>query len=310
MPQDSEHYDIIGDIHGEYPALTGLLDGLGYRKTNGTWQHPQRRAVFVGDFIDRGRHQRQVLELVRPMIEAGHALAVLGNHEYNAIAWYTESASGGHLRAHSDKNRRQHQAFLDAYESHPDQWRELLDWFRTLPLWLDLDGLRVVHACWDPGFIRRLGEHGQDGRLTGALLHRSAEPGTWQFEAIETLLKGREIPLPEHHPGFHDKDGNPRRHIRVRWWDDRATTYRQLFLGPANLAARIPDDPLPGHHLVPYRSDDKPVFIGHYWLQGTPHPLAPNVGCVDYSVALPGGKLVAYRWDGERRLDPGKYFWR
>ena len=42
----------------------------------------------------------------------------------------------------------------------------------------------------------------------------------------------------------------------------------------------------------------KPVFIGHYWLQGTPKPLSKKVVCVDYSVAK-GGTMTAYQWDGE-----------
>jgi hypothetical protein len=46
------------------------------------------------------------------------------------------------------------------------------------------------------------------------------------------------------------------------------------------------------------------VFLGHYWLDTEPQVLAPNVACLDYSVAAKsGGKLVAYRWSGEQRLD-------
>jgi hypothetical protein len=50
------------------------------------------------------------------------------------------------------------------------------------------------------------------------------------------------------------------------------------------------------------------VFVGHYWLTGTPRQLAPNVACTDYSVAK-GGKLVAYRWDGESILTEDKFKW-
>jgi hypothetical protein len=42
--------------------------------------------------------------------------------------------------------------------------------------------------------------------------------------------------------------------------------------------------------------------MGHYWLSGKPEPLADNIACLDYSVARPGGKLVAYRWNGEQKL--------
>ena len=57
-----------------------------------------------------------------------------------------------------------------------------------------------------------------------------------------------------------------------------------------------------------YPRDAVPVFVGHYWLTGTPTPLAANVACTDYSVAK-GGKLVAYRWDGESELSADKFHW-
>jgi hypothetical protein len=57
-----------------------------------------------------------------------------------------------------------------------------------------------------------------------------------------------------------------------------------------------------------YPRDAAPVFVGHYWLTGTPRQLAPNVACTDYSVAK-GGKLVAYRWDGESILTEDKFKW-
>lgn len=45
------------------------------------------------------------------------------------------------------------------------------------------------------------------------------------------------------------------------------------------------------------------IFIGHYWLQGSPELLAPKVACLDYSAAK-SGPLVGYRWEGESRLRP------
>lgn len=58
-----------------------------------------------------------------------------------------------------------------------------------------------------------------------------------------------------------------------------------------------------------YRHPSRQVFLGHYWMEGEPAPLAPNIACLDYSVAKPGGRLVAYRWDGEQTIDAGKYVW-
>src|SRR5205085_3037473 len=78
-------------------------------------RHPDRKMIFLGDFIDRGPKIRQVLEIVRPMIESGHALAVMGNHELNALAYHAEDpdSPGEHLRRHSPKNENQHRATLE-----------------------------------------------------------------------------------------------------------------------------------------------------------------------------------------------------
>lgn len=294
-------YDIIGDIHGHAATLQALLVELGYSPVDGVWCHPERRAIFLGDFIDRGPQQRGVIRIVRPMIDTGAALAVMGNHELNAIAYATPRPGGGHLREHNAKNYQQHRAFLDAYEYTPE-YHELIDWFCRLPLWLDLGNLRVVHACWDQISIDRIAAaHDRRGGLTNSLLYAATSRGNWEFDALETLLKGKEIPLP---PGysFFDKEGTQRHHIRVRWWDGDATTYRSVFLGHEESQTQIPDDEVEGDHLIEYSHAAPPVFMGHYWLSGKPEPLADNIACLDYSVARPGGKLVAYRWNGEQKL--------
>lgn len=96
-------YDVIGDIHGHADALRRLLIKLEYTEVEGAFRHDSRKAIFVGDFIDRGPNQREVLRIARKMCEAGSASAVLGNHEFNAIAWATPNGNGGYLREHSKK---------------------------------------------------------------------------------------------------------------------------------------------------------------------------------------------------------------
>jgi predicted MPP superfamily phosphohydrolase len=84
-------FDIIGDIHGHAAELKSLLTRMDYKEQNGVWQHPSRKAIFVGDLIDRGPAIREVLHIVRNMIDHDQALAVMGNHEYNAIAYALSS---------------------------------------------------------------------------------------------------------------------------------------------------------------------------------------------------------------------------
>lgn len=303
-------YDLIGDIHGHSKPLIKLLEKLDYQLVDGVYHHPERQVIFLGDFIDRGPDQRGVIDIVRPMIDAGAALSVMGNHEFNAIAYFTDDPDrpGDFLREHLAKHKKQHQAFLDAYQGRPD-YAELIVWFRTLPLWLDLPGLRVVHACWDSELMRDLQVcfPSINDYLDDDLLVKASRKGRNEYEAIETLLKGKEVQLPKGH-SFLDKDGHPRHAVRIRWFDANVRTYQQAFLGPEEARSHIPGDPIGADHLLQYSHTDPPVFMGHYWLDGEPELLAPNIACLDYSVAAKsGGNLVAYRWDGEQVLSASKF---
>lgn len=296
-------YDIIGDIHGCAKTLEALLDRLDYTRVDGIYRHATKQAVFLGDFIDRGQYQQQVIDIVRPMIDSGSALSVMGNHEFNAIAYASLNKKGdNYLRPHSGKNRYQHQEFLATYEQDDAAYHELITWFRTLPLWLELDGINVVHACWDKQAIEQIkNNYDLSQRLTDAFLQQASIAGRWEYDAIETLLKGREIPLPEGYQ-FKDKDGNPRHHIRICWWDRAAKTYREVFFGPDDVISHLPDDKVPGDYSVLYERQAPPVFFGHYWMEGEVAPLAKNIACLDYSIAKVGGRLMAYRWEGEQTL--------
>jgi hypothetical protein len=146
-------YDIIGDIHGHADKLEALLRTLGYSRTAGAWRHPERQAVFVGDFVDRGPAQLRAIDTARRMVDAGVALAVMGNHELNAIAWHTPDTRlpGSYLRTHDspewgEKNRKQHALFLAEVDGKPALHAEIIDWFLTLPLWLDLPDVQVVRV--------------------------------------------------------------------------------------------------------------------------------------------------------------------
>jgi hypothetical protein len=100
-------FDIIGDVHGCADMLKGLLHRLQYEQRDGVFQHPRRKAIFVGDLIDRGSQQIETLEIVRSMVEFESAQIVMGNHEFNAISYATPNPEipGEFMRQHSDKNR-------------------------------------------------------------------------------------------------------------------------------------------------------------------------------------------------------------
>ncbi|WP_149202155.1 polynucleotide kinase-phosphatase [Actinotalea subterranea] len=92
LRDDHGPFDAIGDVHGCRAELESLLDALGYvvvrddagRPVDAV--HPEgRRAIFLGDLVDRGPDSPGVLRLVMGMVDAGHALAVPGNHENKLV---------------------------------------------------------------------------------------------------------------------------------------------------------------------------------------------------------------------------------
>jgi hypothetical protein len=164
------------------------------------------------------------------MCEAGAASAVMGNHEFNTIGWATRSSDGSPLRSHSEKNARQHAQFLGQIGEDSVEHRDALIWFRSLPIWLDLSGVRVIHACWhEPSRNALLPFLDNTGRLTDEGVHESYRRGSKAHSAIEILLKGPEERLPD---GIHffDKDGHKREEVRLRWWGLDPTTFRAAAL--------------------------------------------------------------------------------
>ena len=302
----TQAYDIIPDIHADIDRLTSTLESLGYVPGGGTWVHPEGRvAAFLGDFIDMGRANRSVLNLVRAMRDQGHAVAIMGNHELNALLFHrlglnADGTDDGYMRAHSAKNRDQHQTFLDEFPvGHPDT-NEMMDWFLSLPLFLDLGGLRLVHACWDDNRMATIMSRRPDGVLAiNDLQEIALENGATGFsEAVSTTLKGPEAELPAPHD-FYDIKGHRRTALRLKWWQSGAMTWRDAALSVPDPEA-LPATPIEGDVAFrAYEAEAKPVFFGHYKRLGTPAIDAPNAVCLDYPRVT-----CAYRWTGEARLDP------
>jgi hypothetical protein len=297
----SMHYDVIGDIHGQADKLAALLQELGYRRRAGTWVPPHgTTAVFVGDLIDRGPDQLATLDTVRGMVDAGHAHCVMGNHEFNAIAYATRrEGSSDYLRPHSERNRKQHSVFLRSVEGNPRKYRELIDWFRTLPVTLDLGVIRAVHAWWNPCFVQLVDEACDGKPLDDAFMHAACTKGSDLYGAMEGLTKGCELKLPDGH-SFIDHENVTRHDIRVRWWMQEPVSYQDYAAMDEEQRAQLPDVAVPAQHRFA-ALEGSPVFVGHYWFDGPLRLDSPQVACVDYSAAKTG-PLVAYRWQGEAQL--------
>lgn len=152
-------FDIIGDVHGCLDECVQLLRALGYTVA-GTREAPEviapegRRAIFVGDLVDRGPDSPGVLRLVMAMVANGSALCVPGNHDVKLMK---------KLRGRDVKISHGLAETLQQLESEPDDFRRAAaDWIYSLVSHLVLDDgkLVVAHA----GMKEKL-----QGRASGAV---------------------------------------------------------------------------------------------------------------------------------------------
>ena len=121
-------FDINGDVHGCYDELLALLEKLGYDiQPNTITPPPGRKALFLGDLVDRGPKTPEVMDLVMRMIDADIALCVPGNHDVrlvralqgkNVKPTYGLFESLEQLKDHASEDRKQYATFLDSLISH------------------------------------------------------------------------------------------------------------------------------------------------------------------------------------------------
>lgn len=289
-------YDIIGDIHGHATQLENLLEKLGYVKDQNIYKHPDKRqAIFVGDFIDGGPQIRETLHLVKNMCDAGTAFAIMGNHEYNAICFHTaHTEREGFFRSHDLNEISQHIKTLEQFDHHKSEWEYFLEWFKTLPLFLEMDNFRVVHAYWNEDNIEWIKENYVGITPEFLSLATDAIHPSKVYDIIEETLKGKEITLP-HGLSFQDKYGIYRNQCRVKWWmpmHERKTYEDILMHCPVELKTRNIDS----IRTLPKYANTKPVFFGHYCLTEKPSIINKQAICVDYCLAK-DGVLVACRID-------------
>ena len=295
-------YDIIGDVHGHADKLKSLLTEMDYQLIDGTYKHATRKAVFVGDFINRGPKIRETVWIIRKMVENGSALAILGNHELNAILFSLRDKAGRFTKKHSSENRLALNRTLSEFDSVPKEWEDHLKWMRSLPLFLDLGPLRIVHAYWNDEHINNLKVFFSEGKLRKKQLREIARNNSPIAQSLWETCKGIEFKLPKDLLIF-DSTGQAHRSFRMKWWINPAgKTFKEI-----SYESRFK---LPGYTIPAQITEERPeypvdaplVFFGHYCSKGKSGVVAPNLCCVDSCVTRTG-KLRAYRWQGESVLD-------
>lgn len=296
-------YDIIGDVHGFATLLKRLLLEMGYTKSEIGYSHPTRKAIFVGDFVNRGPEIRKTIRIIRKMVENGNALAILGNHEINAITYFLKDKTGEPLVKSTQKN------YLSLYKTinqfpieKSEQWISHLRWMRELPLYLDLGDIRIVHACWSDQAVETIAEAESQGMSKKSMFRKIYnKPKSEISKSVSTLTKGIDFKMPADIKIVNNK-GVSSRSFRMRWWEHaEGKTFEDISF---ESKFRLPDYDIPQQlipELIPYPEDAPIVFFGHYCRFKGPFVIKSNICCVDSCVA--GSRnLTAYRWSGEKEL--------
>lgn len=229
-----------------------------------------RRLVFLGDLTDRGPDSPAVVDVVKRLVEAGRAQCVLGNHELNILL--------------DDKKHDSHWFFGEEWslegEGYPitpavladdDIRHTVVEFFQTLPLALERDDARIVHACWDDTMVEvarqstnvlALYKQYKDqidadhsvrpelDKIDRGLEHQNRNP-------VKVLTSGKERRVEKPF----NASGKLRYEERVRWWEQY----------------------------------DAPQFcvFGHYSVPEGKSYSSPQAYCVDFGVAK--------RWDERKR---------
>ena len=317
--------DIVGDVHGEFEVLERLLRLLGYDEQGNA--PGGRRLVFLGDLVDRGPDSPAVVDKVMDLVRRGRGHCLLGNHELAILLDRPLAGNGWFIQP----NPMESAGEFHARRVDPGRIDDYLDFFASMPLVLENEALRLVHACWHPQSVARIRRdmiaadstaglhHAYEvdvrKQLNGAeLAHMVEEENMFYSVALDDPDWSAEI-LPAHAEAeLISLNGNPMRVITTG-------------------AVRVADDPFfaMGRWRMSDRSrwwdsytDDIPVVIGHFWRRfdktadriagvfgrdvfdgigshawmGARH----NVYCVDYSV----GQLHKERQAGETAKYLGK----
>lgn len=297
-------YDIIGDVHGYASLLKKLLLQLGYSKTESGYSHPSRKAVYVGDFVNRGPEIRKTVRIIRKMVENGNALAIIGNHEIYAITYYLKDKDGLPLIKSPGKNFLSLYKTINQFAEYQEEWKSHRKWMSELPFYLNLGEIRIVHACWSDTAIELIESAEKEGRSRNSIFRKLyKKPKSPLGKSILTLTKGIDFKLPGDLKIINNKGISPRS-FRMRWWEDpvgktfEEMSFESKFVLPQY---EIPKQICP--QISAYPENLPMVFFGHYCRHEGPHIINSNLCCVDSCVA--GTKvLTAYRWNGEKELDP------
>lgn len=286
--------DFIGDIHGHYSKFFQLLEKLGYHFNSQslTFTHPDdRKLVVLGDFLNVGMQNLEVLSCIFNMHQQNKAYVISGNHEYFLALLYVKTLQNKNTLWYYIQ--RDYFPVYIEFVNKKEQLYKYIEWLLDLPIFIDFGTSKAIHAIWDEEDIEFVKNHNSIKKMIDYI---SLNP-TFK-ERLNKIIMGIT---------FKVKKQNSKKPIffRYKWWENiENTPINQLFMHKTELfSAQYAIDI--NFDSLKIKTTHLPVFFGHYNLQGFPYLTNSTKCCLDFGGAK-GGYLTAYRWDGEDILDANK----
>lgn len=295
-----QSYDIIGDIHGHGDLLEKLLLKLGYDKLGDVFRHPKRKAVFCGDYIDRGQQNIKAIDIVKNMVENGEALAIPGNHDLAFVQYHTSlEGTEQNMIPKSFSYDRMFSNTMFEFEKAPDKMFEFIEWVKNLPLFIE-EGFRVYHGCRSEHVKELLTKNGRVMSFGDTL----ADYQTYKA-AVDLITKSASSKITFSFNGIKNKEK-----IRLKWWKQKPEIISHdqllLHLRPALFDAEILEYEVDAYNnFYPYAENENPLFLGHFCFQSA-HGIVQSNICITDLCVIGTGRLTAYRYDGESVLEEKK----
>lgn len=130
---------VIGDVHGCYNELKEMIETL---EEGGKYIKGIDKLVFLGDYIDRGKDSRLVIQFIRSLQENyDNVVALMGNHEDMLLDYLYEDDSTWLWNGY--------ETTMESYKGFDKQFKSDVQWMKALPLYHEDDNFVYVHAGVD-----------------------------------------------------------------------------------------------------------------------------------------------------------------
>jgi len=141
--EDGTEFWVISDIHGHYHKLLGILAKLGIldgEADYGIDPDTTKRVIFLGDYIDKGPHPLEVIDLVITLVDMGIAKAIMGNHDF----WLQRYLNGADVMLKAERKDT-----LSRLSNSDPNWRpRVKEFLDNLPFFYEFGDFKFAHAIY------------------------------------------------------------------------------------------------------------------------------------------------------------------